>query len=666
MLNLRAEQCYFKIQNDQIQITKKRREKANLEELTKFFSNPNCFQSEVSQDFIVQWPELKKKLQRKRSFCFSYLVDYIFNLFGKKFINHRDTSKSITCIDNSIASYYHQKNIQNLEDWLSNPEITGDKLKAAARTKKVMSNPLCDQLDLSQCDLSELPDMICTISHLKKIDLRSNRLKKLPESFGNLINLQNLKLGNNQLTRLPESFGNLINLLWLELKNNQLTRLPESFENLINLQDLNLSNNQFTKLPENFGKFILLKKLDLSNNQFTELSLDFSHHIELETLRLRGNQIKKIPENIGQLNNLKELNLSNNQLTEIPISIADCINLNHLEIANNPGLRNIPLSLERLLPNLTYIDLLGTGIELSVILEILKNCQALRKQIADQKFPFLFKKWLEIAYGKIPEKNKLEVMSETNLLSKEEKGHLYEWLIRLEQTNEFKHSQKELAQKTCEMIRAFNQFPAFKEQTIAQLIANNSNCQDRAAMSYNEIYLSYCLHTLPKGASLTEKLELMVRAAYTKAVMNRLTELLNKHEKSQGRKEAESVEIYLYYVTAVAKDLNLLLGITNMRYREIGKRRWIDESKLIIHAKKAWFEALISFPIFEKLLEESESFKEKIEEETTKAQIRLDDLDENSPTYAKDANKIGENLNQFKKDLLREEGKSLLINNRLL
>ena len=59
-----------------------------------------------------------------------------------------------------------------------------------------------------------------------------------------------LNLSNNQLTTLPEAIAQLSNLSLLDLSNNQLTRLPEAIAQLSNLRLLDLRNNQLTTLPE--------------------------------------------------------------------------------------------------------------------------------------------------------------------------------------------------------------------------------------------------------------------------------------------------------------------------------------------------------------------------------------------------------------------------------
>ena len=65
-----------------------------------------------------------------------------------------------------------------------------------------------------------------------------------------LLYITAINLSNNQLTELPESVGNLTQLTLLILDNNELNKLPESIFNLTQLTQLSLSNNQLTELPE--------------------------------------------------------------------------------------------------------------------------------------------------------------------------------------------------------------------------------------------------------------------------------------------------------------------------------------------------------------------------------------------------------------------------------
>ena len=57
-------------------------------------------------------------------------------------------------------------------------------------------------------------------------------------NVGWVVNLTSLDLSDRQLTQLPESIGDIINITELNLSNNQLTTVPKSIENLTNLIEL--------------------------------------------------------------------------------------------------------------------------------------------------------------------------------------------------------------------------------------------------------------------------------------------------------------------------------------------------------------------------------------------------------------------------------------------
>ena len=110
------------------------------------------------------------------------------------------------------------------------------------------------ELDISESNLTDLPESFSQLTALQTLDMVENELSSLPESFGQLTALQHLNLSTNQLSSLPESFGQLTALQDLNLFANHLSSLPDSFAHLTALQRLDLARNQLTSLPESFGQ----------------------------------------------------------------------------------------------------------------------------------------------------------------------------------------------------------------------------------------------------------------------------------------------------------------------------------------------------------------------------------------------------------------------------
>ncbi len=149
------------------------------------------------------------------------------------------------------------------------------------------------------------------------------------------ITVRMLDLSNNQLTTLPESITKLPSLKRLFLSNNQLITLPESIGDLQSLEILGLGINQLTTLPESIGKLQSLKKLFLGNNHFTTLPESITKLQSLEKLYLDHNLLITLPESIGKLQSLKHLDLRFNELTALPESIGDLQSLEDLYLTKN-------------------------------------------------------------------------------------------------------------------------------------------------------------------------------------------------------------------------------------------------------------------------------------------------------------------------------------------
>ncbi|MBD2141376.1 leucine-rich repeat domain-containing protein [Anabaena sp. FACHB-1250] len=233
-------------------------------------------------------------------------------------------------------------------------------IEKAARNKETT-------LNLSNNQLTTLPEAIAQLSNLTVLYLSDNQLTRLPEAIAQLSNLTGLDLSNNQLTRLPEAIAQLSNLTGLYLINNQLTRLPEAIAQLSNLTGLYLSNNQLTTLPEAIAQLSNLTGLDLSNNQLTTLPEAIAQLSNLRELDLSYNQLTTLPEAIAQLSNLTGLGLSNNQLTTLPEAIAQLSNLKGLNLRNNQ-LTRLPEAIKQL-SQLEKLDLRGN--QLNIPAEIL-------------------------------------------------------------------------------------------------------------------------------------------------------------------------------------------------------------------------------------------------------------------------------------------------------
>ena len=154
-------------------------------------------------------------------------------------------------------------------------------------------------INLSENQLTSLPESFGNLRINGKLILTNNRLKSLPESFSNIQISNDLYLVNNSLTTLPESFGNIQVGMDLVLTKNLLTSLPESFGNLKLNRNLFLSYNKLTRLPESFGKLKIGRNLFLVGNSLTSLPESFDNIQIGGILNLLGNHDLILSVNFG-------------------------------------------------------------------------------------------------------------------------------------------------------------------------------------------------------------------------------------------------------------------------------------------------------------------------------------------------------------------------------
>ncbi len=89
-------------------------------------------------------------------------------------------------------------------------------------------------LDLSFQELTEVPEWVWTLTHLRSLNLSNNHIAELRlPSVINCPALESIDLSFNELTEVPENladrFGGDVTFQFLDLRFNKLKRLPEEF-----------------------------------------------------------------------------------------------------------------------------------------------------------------------------------------------------------------------------------------------------------------------------------------------------------------------------------------------------------------------------------------------------------------------------------------------------
>lgn len=121
------------------------------------------------------------------------------------------------------------------------------------------------ELNLSNCNLTELPSALWRQKQLKILCLGNNKLQELPPAIRQLANLEKLSVYNNRLKGLPDELCDLENLKELIAHLNKLEKVPDKITKLKALRKAQLSYNRLSELPEGLFQMPGLS-LDVSDN----------------------------------------------------------------------------------------------------------------------------------------------------------------------------------------------------------------------------------------------------------------------------------------------------------------------------------------------------------------------------------------------------------------
>ncbi|MBV7317177.1 leucine-rich repeat-containing protein kinase family protein [Shewanella sp. NIFS-20-20] len=163
--------------------------------------------------------------------------------------------------------------------------------------------------------LTEFPmEILALADTLELLDLSQNQLTQLPDELACLTKLKILFASDNQFDHLPEVLGRCPQLEMIGFKSNHIKTvsndaIPSTCRWLI------LTNNQIAQLPSSLGQCPRLQKLALAGNQLTSLPQSMADCHNLELIRLSANQLPAIPDFLWQLPKLSWLAIAGNPCT---------------------------------------------------------------------------------------------------------------------------------------------------------------------------------------------------------------------------------------------------------------------------------------------------------------------------------------------------------------
>jgi len=146
---------------------------------------------------------------------------------------------------------------------------------------------------------------------LEVLDLTDNNLSSLPEDFYRFKKLKRLFLSNNQFNHIPKVLAKLPELSMIGIRNNQIKTFEENSLPL-STRWLILTDNELTTLPNSIGDLKSLQKCMLSGNKLSFLPKTFAHCTNLELLRISANKLEGFPTLLLSLPKLSWLAYSAN------------------------------------------------------------------------------------------------------------------------------------------------------------------------------------------------------------------------------------------------------------------------------------------------------------------------------------------------------------------
>jgi hypothetical protein len=160
--------------------------------------------------------------------------------------------------------------------------------------------------------LKTFPEELYTLADsLEILDLTDNNLSTLPDDLNKLHKLRILFISNNQFKEVPSVLATCPNLTMIGFRNNQIDTFEENAVPL-HTRWLILTDNNLKTLPNSMGDLKYLQKCMLSGNKLTTLPKSMVNCHNLELLRIAVNQLAELPSWLLTLPKLSWLAYSGN------------------------------------------------------------------------------------------------------------------------------------------------------------------------------------------------------------------------------------------------------------------------------------------------------------------------------------------------------------------
>ncbi|ORY44592.1 L domain-like protein [Neocallimastix californiae] len=308
-------------------------------------------------DFELQEISQMKNLKHLELWNFVYLksitqhnIDLLSNL-----TNLEDLTFGFCEFESNGVSLKPLENLKKLKNLAIN---SGEEREPIEFPSNIPSlNSLKLHIELTQEQFND----ITSLTNLKKLYLGTRDYNSFPLNLDKLKNLKNLEVlilnSSFNLSEFPESIYSLTHLKNLTLTNSEITSFPKKLTKLTDLRYIDFTFNKFKEIPDSIGSLENLDTLNLYMNDISKVSEKLNNCKNLEYLNLNGNsKIKGNLPNLENLEKLRKLEIYKIGLTKFPKWIGNLKNLEYLDLNSNNIDDEIPESYSLLL-NLKYFSL---------------------------------------------------------------------------------------------------------------------------------------------------------------------------------------------------------------------------------------------------------------------------------------------------------------------
>ena len=164
--------------------------------------------------------------------------------------------------------------------------------------------------------LTEFPLEVFELADtLEVLDLSDNQLSQLPDNFSCLKKLSIAFFQDNLFTEFPKQLGLCDRLQMISFKSNRIVTIPENaFPK--STRWLILTNNKITALPQSIGDCVYLQKCGLAGNALQEIPTTLSHCKNLQLLRVSANKLEQLSKFLFDMPNLAWLAIDGNPFND--------------------------------------------------------------------------------------------------------------------------------------------------------------------------------------------------------------------------------------------------------------------------------------------------------------------------------------------------------------